>query len=98
MITEAVIKKFTDKIHERMVDNMAMLDEAYNSVEGKEKLDVSIPGHFSPGKEGAVQIKGSVNFAPARIKMPFDFQHNPNQNSLDFEGTAGGKEKTGTEL
>lgn len=83
-INEGVIRKFTDKIHDRMVEHQEELDQAYDSIEGKEKLDVSIQGHFAPGKSGSIQIKGGVSFTTGRVKAPFEFSIDVNQSSMNF--------------
>ena len=92
-ISEGVIRRFTDKIHDRMVEHQEELDQAYDSIEGKEKLDVSIQGHFAPGKSGSIQIKGGVSFTTGRVKAPFEFSIDENQSELSFEDTDKGDDK-----
>ncbi len=68
-----------------MINNLEPLNQAFQSIEGDERADVSIQGHFEAGAEGVVKTKGGLSFTTGRIKDPFKFNFDERQGVLDFE-------------
>ena len=83
-IDKHTVKRFAQSIEDKLLAHLTELNESYDAIEGKEKLDLRINSSWKPGKTGNVQVKGGISFAPHRVRDSFEFVHDPTQGKLGF--------------